>query len=106
MTTEKLILCAKALGYEPTIRKASLERFVPKGSEVVVIFNSIRFNPYTNDAQAMELLRWLIAGDKYWIDLQLANDGKYYAEMMGLRVEGQTLNEAIINAVVAMEESK
>ena len=105
-----LLICAKAVGLEV----AENFDFMPKDNVVYVGDCSntalgskcIQYNPLTNDAQAFELLKVLSEKD---IDIRIY--GAERVELVNHGTErlwhagGQTLNEAIIKAVVAMEDT-
>ena len=88
-----LLICAKAVG-----KKAVLV-----SDDLVLLEGGETYDPRTNDAQAMELLKWLYHQNKqmsFPVDtcgVIMVIDGKVIHE--------PTLNEAIIKAVVAMEDT-
>ena len=89
-----LLICAKAVGHDA---------FISKDKTEVIYKGGYRYNPRTNDSQAMELLKWLYHQNKqmsFPVDtcgVIMVIDGKVIHE--------PTLNEAIIKAVVAMEDT-
>ena len=120
-TMNDLLICAKAVGYDaimdeyPSPHDESMIQVVriksddPQGSYEEAFPYCIDYNPLTNDAQAMELLKWLIDRTGYVIELWNSKDGSWNIDTQGNNGyqtwSGQTLNEAIINAVCAMEDT-
>ena len=98
-----LLICAERLGIEVYLDSDN--------SDFVYLANDKfqRYDPRTNDAQAMELLKWLIDRTGYVIELWNSKDGSWNIDTQGNNGyqtwSGQTLNEAIIKAVVAMEDT-
>ena len=102
-----LLICAEKVGYEAFIDGDQC--FVMVMSPPLEVWQKeltkVRcpYNPLTNDAQAMELLKWLYHQNKqmsFPVDtcgVIMVIDGKVIHE--------PTLNEAIIKAVVAMEDT-
>lgn len=103
-----LLICAKAVGYSIVENAAggwSVTRNEGSGCW--------EYNPRTNDAQAMELLKWMLTRNmnKYGhIALERFGETDFYLsaadinnDRWAFRGKGRTLNEAIIKAVVAME---
>ena len=90
-----LLICAKAVGHQTAHTQ----------SEVwIYTANNLRipYTPLTNDAQNRELELYLL--DKGWLIWKTAD--KYtFDDNDGLEIRGDTLNEAIIRAVVAMEDT-
>ena len=92
-----LLICAERLGIEVYLDSDN--------SDFVYLANDKfqRYDPRTNDSQAMELLKWLYHQNKqmsFPVDtcgVIMVIDGKVIHE--------PTLNEAIIRAVVAMEDT-
>ena len=98
-----LLICAGLVGIE-----IELEPLQDNNQLVYVDENGYLhdYNPLTNDAQAFELLKVLSEKD---IDIRIY--GAERVELVNHGTErlwhagGQTLNEAIIKAVVAMEDT-
>jgi aromatic ring-cleaving dioxygenase len=97
---EKLKLCAKAVGHETRIQND--EVFIHYSDEGCDGW--IHYDPEHNDAQAMELLKWL-----WEQELEIKLIGGNRVEILDHERkrlwwgEGDTLNLTIINAVCAME---
>ena len=105
-----LLICAKAVGIDAYIvpAVANGREWVAYNEELYTKPNRTgiykrEYNPRTNDSQAMELLKWLYHQNKqmsFPVDtcgVIMVIDGKVIHE--------PTLNEAIIKAVVAMEDT-
>ena len=95
---EKLKVCAEALGYVTT---KPISFVGPIGDHIWIIDKgkTVEYDPFTNDAQAFELLKWL--ADTVPGPHQFGEGGKYFIRLYcDITIhEGQTLNECIINAV-------
>ena len=104
-----LLICAKALGLDAEVRGTKQIVYVRLPHHPVSAGCQVPYDPRTNDAQAMELLKWLIDRTGYVIELWNSKDGSWNIDTQGNNGyqtwSGQTLNEAIIKAVVAMEDT-
>lgn len=93
-----LLICAKAVEYS-IVENAAGGWGVTRNEGS----GCWEYNPLTNDAQAMELLKWLTDNFEI-VEITLCQDNRYSIDLSQARwYSGQTLNEAIIKAVVAME---
>ena len=113
---EKLLICARAVGYETDVVKISDERtridyFNPIGPINLQRDKELgewlgEWNPRTNDAQAMELLRHYIRQSLYKLMRNGRDNPLTQSEILDnvLDADYNLDNEAIINAVVAMED--
>ena len=86
----KLLICAKAVGYKTAHTESAVWIYDPNNRR-------IPYDPEHNDAQAMELLKWLLSKRPMQFPRLTMDDGTPTLE------HHITLNEAIINAVCAME---
>ena len=110
-----LLICAELLGYETLVDPDGVIHYRAK-TETGLQHWFNEYNPLTNNAQAMELLKWILTRDmsKYGhVALERFGETDFYVSAADLdsdrwafKGNGKALNEAIINAVVAMEESK
>ena len=103
-TMNDLLICTKAVGYSVVENAAggwSVTRNEGSGCW--------EYNPRTNDAQAMELLKWLL--QRGWVIFKptppaYKTEFEYaLAHQDHGEIQTYTLNEAIIKAVVAMEDT-
>ena len=105
-TMNDLLICAKAVGRTAPLITSPVtsdgEMRIPSYVLVVEKGRSVEYTPRTNDAQSRELELYLL--DKGWLIWKTAD--KYTChDNDGLEIRGDTLNEAIIRAVVAMEDT-
>ena len=102
-----LMICAKAVGLDAEVRGTKQIVYVRLPHHPVSAGCQVPYDPRTNDAQAMELLKWLIDRN-FIVRRKLVDDGFYWIRDIhphGVEAKGKTLNEAIIKAVVAMEDT-
>ena len=109
-TMNDLLICAKAVGRTAPLITSPVtsdgEMRIPSYVLVVEKGRSVEYTPRTNDAQAMELLKWLVGTNP--IHISTYADGPFRVDHFIVNKpigKGQTLNEAIIKAVVAMEDT-
>ena len=99
-TMNDLLICAGLVGIE-----IELEPLQDNNQLVYVDENGYLhdYNPLTKDAQAMELLKWIFN------EMVRRDDGSFRKEWMLIIwqnfIRAKSLNEAIIKAVVAMEDT-
>jgi len=100
MDLEKLKCCAEALGLSPmvTTEGVYVNYFHDLGTKKYGVLNQ-EFDPEHNDAQMAELLKHLI--DNYErVEITLSQDKSVSIDLQqGRWYTGQTLNQAVIEAV-------
>ena len=100
-----LLICAKAVGHDIN----------PVMCDGIITIDCnghwIDYNPRTNDAQAMELLRWYISNqipddiDKFYKFLCLQRKSIIYNTLESVLNGNKLDTEKLINAVCAMEDT-
>ena len=104
-TMNDLLICAMAVGkndpHKATIKARNIHGSVRDG--VWLVDTEEWYDPRTNDAQAMELLKWIFS------EMVRRDDRSFRKEWILIIwqnfIRAKSLNEAIIKAVVAMEDT-